>query len=129
MTQSAQMRTQQVVYIAGPFRARTPWEQILNIRMAEHAALQVWQLGHVALCPHLNTQNFQGVCEDGVWLRGDLEMLRRCDAVVLVYGWERSAGTLAEIEEAQAHGIPVYVSVEAWQAGEALDRDLAPCGT
>lgn len=44
---------------------------------------------------------------DRFWLEGTLELLRRCDAVLLVPGWEKSSGTRAEIEEAERLGIPV----------------------
>lgn len=97
-----------VVYIAGPYRAKTEREVMLNIRRAESIALAVWQAGMVALCPHMNTAFFGGACDDATWLAGDLELLRRCDAVLLVPGWEESSGTIAEIEFARQHGIPVF---------------------
>ena len=50
-----------------------------------------------------------------MWLEGDLEMLRRCDAVLVVPGWEKSSGTRAEIAEANACGIPVFYALEALQ--------------
>lgn len=96
-----------LVYIAGPFRAPSAWEIEQNIRRAEELALRVWQAGHVAICPHTNTRFYQGAAPDEVWLEGDLVILRRCDAVLLVEGWERSVGTLAEIAEARRYGIPV----------------------
>lgn len=34
-----------VVYIAGPFRAATPWLVEANVRRAEEVALAVWRLG------------------------------------------------------------------------------------
>jgi hypothetical protein len=105
------MKKKYVIYIAGPFRSKKPgdhWEQTQNIRRAEALALEVWKAGHVALCPHLNTANFQGALPDDVWLDGDLELLRRCDAVLLVAGYQESAGTHREIREAVDAGIPVY---------------------
>jgi hypothetical protein len=33
------------------------------------------------------------------------------DAVLLIEGWEKSKGTLAEIERAKALGIPVFTTV------------------
>jgi hypothetical protein len=104
-----------VIYVAGPFRSKTPsdqWEQTLNIRRAEAVALQIWRAGHVAICPHLNTANFQGACPDDVWLEGDLEILKRCDGVVLVYGWQDSAGTKKEIECAMSLSLPVHQEVD-----------------
>lgn len=105
-----------VVYVAGPYRARTPgpgggynhWAQEQNIRQAEDVALDVWRLGGAAVCPHLNTAHFQGALPDEVWLQGDLDILARCDAVMLVPGWEDSTGTRAEVAFADAHGIPTF---------------------
>ena len=100
-----------VVYVAGPYRAKTEHEVVINIRKAEAVAIEVWKAGHVALCPHKNTAFFGGICPDEVWLTGDLEFVRRCDAVILVPGYETSKGALAEIKEARKVGIPIYESV------------------
>lgn len=102
-----------LVYVAGPFRAPNAWEIEQNIRRAEAASLAVWRAGHACICPHANTRFFQGAAPDRVWLEGDLEILRRCDAVLVVDGYEHSAGTLAEIEEAKTRGIPVFFAMEA----------------
>ncbi|SRR6266705_1397177 len=100
-----------VVYVAGPFRAANSWEVEQNIRRAETLALEVWRLGAAAICPHANTRFYQGAAPDAVWLDGDLEILRRCDAVLLVTGWRTSSGTHAEIAEAFDCGIPVFGSL------------------
>lgn len=101
-----------LVYVAGPFRAKNGWEIKKNVLRAEELALEVWRLGMVAHCPHKNTENFQGVLPDDVWLTGDLEILHRCDAVLLVPGWELSEGTRIEIQEARKWGLPVCTSIE-----------------
>ena len=97
-----------IIYVAGPFRGENSWEMEQNIRRAETLALEVWRMGVAAICPHANTRFYQGAAPDNVWLEGDLEMVRRCDAVLLVEGWEKSTGTLGEIKEADAAGIPVF---------------------
>lgn len=100
-----------LVYVAGPYRAKDSWEIEQNIRRAETLALDVWRAGFAAICPHTNTRFYQGAAPDQLWLDGDLEMLRRCDAVLLVPGWEKSSGTIAEITEANARNIPVFTSL------------------
>jgi len=62
----------------------------------------------VPLIPHANTAHWDGLCPDEFWLEAGIEMLRRCDAVALVDGWFESAGTLAEIKEAERLGMPVF---------------------
>lgn len=97
-----------VIYVAGPFRASNAWEIELNVRRAEETALEVWRMGAAAICPHTNTRFFQGAAADSVWLEGDLEILRRCDAVLMVRGWRRSRGAAAERSLALDLGIPVF---------------------
>lgn len=101
-----------MIYVAGPYRADTERGVLENIRSAESVAIEVWQAGYVALTPHLNTRLFGGLCPDSVWLQGALELLRRCDGMILVLGWESSSGTLAEIEEAKRITIPTFNNIE-----------------
>ena len=104
-----------LVYIAGPFRGRNQWEQFQNIREAETLALDVWRTGAAAICPHSNTAHFQGALPDGVWLAGDLEMLRRCDAVMLTQRWRQSVGACAEVAEAEDAGLLIFDDLEHLQ--------------
>ena len=101
-----------VIYIAGPFRGPNAWEIEQNIRRAETLALEVWKLGAAAICPHANTRFFQNAAPDKVWLDGDLEILKRCDAILMTDDWEKSEGAKAEYTFAKKNGIPVFYSVE-----------------
>lgn len=108
-----------VVYIAGPFRAANAWLVEQNIRNAENLALEVWRLGAACICPHTNTRFFDGAAPDDIWLKGDLEILKRCDAVLLTYNWARSQGATAEKHYAELYGIPVFDNIcdlRAWLA-------------
>ena len=100
--------SKRVVYIAGPFRSPTGWGVTQNIRQAEEWALEVWKWGGIALCPHLNTANFSGALPDEVWLQGDLELLRRCDAVLALPRWYSSTGASVEAEFAETLRLPVF---------------------
>lgn len=102
-----------VVYIVGPFRGSNSWEMEQNIRRAEGLALEVWRMGAACLCPHTNTRFFQGAAPDELWLNGDLELLRRCDAVMMATNWESSQGAKAEREAAITSGKPVFTSLAA----------------
>src|SRR3972149_3783943 len=99
-----------VIYIAGPYRdSRGEFYVGQNIYEAEMAALRVWQMGGVALCPHKNSGGLGGAygLDDRTWLEGDLELLRRCDAIYLITDWQSSAGVQAEKLFAEEIGIPV----------------------
>lgn len=103
----------QVVYVAGPYRdERGEWWVRENIRRAEAAALVVWRMGGVAICPHKNTAGFGGALGEGeeVWIEGDLELVRRCDALWAIEGWEGSVGARREVEEAREWGVEVFFS-------------------
>lgn len=101
-------RRMDLLYVAGPYRAPTERGLIENIRMAEAIAFQLWHMGFAVICPHLNTAHFGGEDDDSLWLDGDLEMIRRCDALVTVPVWEHSDGTQQEVWWANWWGLPVF---------------------
>lgn len=111
-----------VIYVAGPFRGANHWQIAENIRRAERLALEVWRMGAAAICPHANTAHFQGAAPDEVWLEGNLELLRRCDAMVVTEGWQKSEGTKAEIFKANQWSKPVFMSARSLLAW--LKHDL-----
>jgi hypothetical protein len=100
-----------LIYLAGPYRGDNAWEIAENIHRAERLALEVWRLGAACLCPHANTAHFQGAADDHVWLDGDLEMLARCDAVLMTPDWERSSGARAEHAAAVARNQPIFYTL------------------
>lgn len=102
-----------VVYVAGPFRGPSSWDIEQNIRRAEELALEAWRLGAAVICPHTNTRFFQGAADDAVWLDGDLEILKRCDAVLTTSDWTRSSGARAEVTLAKTLDRPVFHDVAA----------------
>jgi hypothetical protein len=97
-----------VAYVAGKYRAPTVRGIVENIRAAEAVAIELWRMGFAVVCPHLNTACFDGAAPDEVWLKGDLEILSRCDLVVMVPGWEQSSGACGERDFAEEHDLPVY---------------------
>lgn len=112
-----------VLYVAGPFRGPSAWDIENNIRAAESVALDLWRAGAAVVCPHTNTRFFDGAAPDGVFLRGDLEILKRCDGIVMVQGWQRSERARAEREFAIDRGLHVFQSKEEallWMSLEQL---------
>lgn len=97
-----------VAYVAGPYRGQGANGIVQNILNARAVAVELWQMGYAVVTPHLNTALMDGAAPDSVWLAGDLEIMRRCDLVVLLPGWAYSEGAVAEYLEAQRRGIPVY---------------------
>lgn len=98
-----------IVYIAGKLTGANNWEIAQNVRRAETVAFEVAKLGAMPLIPHANTgMNFFGTLDEAFWYAGTLELLRRCDAIVLVPGWQLSKGALAERDEAYRRGVYVF---------------------
>jgi hypothetical protein len=101
-----------VAYIAGPYRAPTPHGIVENIRRAEEVALKYWRLGYAVICPHKNTSLLDGAAPDTVWLDGDIEILKRCDVLVAMIGWEKSKGAMAEVDFAHDNNIEIIFELE-----------------
>ena len=111
------------VYIAGPYRAPTAWMRECQIREAERAGFNVATMGAVPVIPHTMFRFFDGTLVDGYWLDATLSLLDRCDAVLLVGDWERSEGTLGEIQAAKKKRKPVF------ELAYDLERWLGECAT
>ncbi len=86
-------------YVAGPFSAPTRDGVDENISKAEDVGLALASYGLAPLIPHANTSRpeFEDCQPYEFWIAVTMELLRRCDAVVLVEGWERSSGARAEV--------------------------------
>lgn len=111
-----------LVFVSGPYRADTEYGAHSHIQAAEKVALEVWKLGAACCCPHKNTAYFAGALPDQTWLEGDLEILARCDAVMLMDKWMESEGARAEQRRAGELCIPVFTELHL--LGEWLDGDL-----
>lgn len=99
-------------YIAGPYRAPTPYAVERNIRAAEAMILPVADLGLVPVVPHLMFRSHDGALPDAWFLAATLEIMRRCDAVLLLPTWQESSGAMAERNEAIRIGLPVFDSMD-----------------
>lgn len=101
-----------IVYIAGPFRGANAWDVECNIRRAEITGLSVAEQGAIPLIPHTMYRFWDGTLDDSFWLACGIELLRKCDAVMLCPGWRRSKGTLAERAEAERLKLPIFDSAD-----------------
>ena len=117
-----------VVYVAGPYMGEThdgkSFFQIhTNIMVAREWAKKVFALGAFAFCPHLNCFHMELDTDFSAdwWRKADLEILERCDAVLLIPGWENSRGSVMEKTFAQDNSIPVFYTeneLREWLQGE-----------
>ena len=108
-----------VAYVAGPYRdARGVWYVGENICRAREIARELWMAGIAAICPHSNTGMMDGAGfqTDQVFLTGDLAIMARCDAIVMIPGWQSSPGACAELERATELGIEVFIFPDCREA-------------
>ena len=97
-----------VAYVAGPYSANSIYNVVQNIRRAEFVALSLWKMGYAVICPHKNTSLLDGECPRQTWIDGDLEILKRCDLIVVLENWEYSEGTRDELSQAEMTDMPIF---------------------
>lgn len=114
-----------VVYVAGPLIAADHYAIRLNIDRAAAVGIEIARHGVSPVIPHTNTGAwFIGTCTHEFWYAATLELLRRCDAVITVPGWEASVGAKGEVDEAKRLGLPVFHSIPDLRAWLALFEKL-----
>ena len=100
-----------ILYLSGKYSADTFDGITKNIMEARKIAVNLWEQGFTVQCPQMNTAHFEvdtkKVSYDD-WLKGDLEMEMRCDAVIMLPGWKDSKGSKLEHELAEKYQIPIY---------------------
>jgi NTP pyrophosphatase (non-canonical NTP hydrolase) len=124
-------------YLSSPFRCD---DEMLRNERYEQTALALTSLmnkGKHVFSPIIHNSPIKRIADLGSswedWEQFDLDMLSRCDAVMVlkIDGWERSVGVQAEIDYAQTNNIPIYytdpVSLEEVMQ-EARNRAVRKAG-
>ena len=102
------------VYIAGPYTAPDGRRVELNVREAEDVAYEVAGLGAMPVCPHTNLRYMSAPIAAFLY-PATLELMRRCDAVLMLPWWRNSDGARGEYEEATSLRMPVFLSLAELQ--------------
>ncbi|HOX54629.1 MAG TPA: DUF4406 domain-containing protein [Candidatus Omnitrophota bacterium] len=99
-----------LVYVAGKYSGEISG----NIHAARETAIKLWESGFSVFCPHLNTIHFEKDCKCRYndYIMGDLEILERCDVILMLDNWESSQGATREHEFAQSQQIPIFYKIE-----------------
>jgi len=96
-----------IAYIAGPYSSKYgKLGEIVNIIKAWRVAQKLWRQGLIVICPHANSALMTGLSLHEWYVR-DLKILGRCNIIVMLPGWERSAGARLEKDFAEQNGILV----------------------
>lgn len=115
-----------LIYIAGPFRGPTPLDVRRNVERARDLGLRVAHAGGYPVIPHTMTAEFDKQLDDQFWLDGTMELLKRCDGMVLLPTWASSTGAIAEHQWAEDHDMPTHTYGVAYSPScpELLHDDL-----
>ena len=95
-----------IIYLAGPLTDEDETIQLNNIRFACDVAAELRGAGMIVISPHEMGYHHPDSLDYEAWMDHGLQILSRCDEVMLLPGWEYSAGTQREISFAGAYGIP-----------------------
>jgi nucleoside 2-deoxyribosyltransferase len=121
-TENMKMHTDLLVYVAGPYRGDVK----RNVALAETNAARLTLNSIGFICPHSNGNPHDHLdLPDQYWIESTLEIMRRCDALLVVGDWAKSEGTIGEIGEARKLGKPIFfhwLDVVQW-AGECKSDD------
>lgn len=95
-----------IAYVAGPYRSKSKFGVFLNIMKARRVAKELWKMGYTVICPHSNTAFFDSAADENAFLKGGIKILKKCDILIVIPGWELSQGTIQEIKTAMNNSIP-----------------------
>jgi hypothetical protein len=85
-----------LVYVAGPYRGDVE----NNVKKAEEVAGQLAKAGVFFICPHSNGFPHEHLkLPDDYWCDATMEILKRCDAILVQGNFKTSRQTWEEIKE------------------------------
>jgi len=108
-------RKLELLYVAGRYRSASAAEVERNIRFAEQFGMLAAETGlWFPVIPHANTMHWERIWgfDDEFYLQGTMELMRRCDALLLIPGAETSDGAIAEVLEAQRLNMNIFYNWE-----------------
>ena len=103
-----------IIYLASPIRPKGDQTLRGNIDNAKKIALELWGKGYTVFCPAANTDLPSEAAHAlekpaKFWLDADLEILAKCDALVLIPGWQDSEGCRGELVFAYWKNMPIHI--------------------
>ena len=116
-----------LIYVAGPYTGKSYSEIDDNIMKAEDVSIMLFTKGWNVFTPHKNTshyERYEGVAglDYHTWIETTKDMLRRCDAIIMMKEWERSSGSKDELEFATAMKIPIYYEKDGLPNASDLEQ-------
>lgn len=105
-----------LIYVAGKYTGDTYSAIDDNIRISEVVSLKLIRKGWAVITPHKNTAHYEVYEDDTLtyhtWIAIDDEILKRCDAILMMKNWIESKGSKRELEIAKKLNIPIYFEAD-----------------
>ena len=105
----------QIIYVSGPYSADTLDGKLQNTQTAIDVGIELIRKGHVVIIPHLSHYTDMRAQEKDIdipwseWMRQDLAILEKCDALYYI---APSRGADIELARAKELGLKIYYSVD-----------------
>lgn len=104
------------VYLAGCYSADNVLDVLKNIGRGQYYAGKLFLSGYAPFCPWHDKSyvidNWNEEFTVKMFYNYSLAWLEVSDFMIVLSGYEKSKGTLAEIEKAKELNIPVYYNIE-----------------
>ena len=103
------------IYVAGAYSANNVLDVLKNIGRGERLAAEVFRAGFAPFCPWhdkgyiIQEPDFKYTVE--MFYEYSIAWLKVSEGLILVPAWEKSAGTLRELEIADSLNIPVFYDI------------------
>lgn len=110
-----------VIYITAPYTGNTHLAVEANVLRSRIIGDAVAQAGMMPLIPQSNTAHMDSGQSPQFWYDGTMELMRRCDAVLL---FGHSKGVVGEDLEARRLNLPVYELVFDPLSHHNASRDM-----
>ena len=102
-----------LVYLASPYAHPSAAVREARLEAVRYVCGQMVNQGRIVMSPlvYLGELAYKGVHPPQGWYAFDLQLLARCDEMLVLQlpGWEESRGVLVEIAGAQAKGMPIHL--------------------
>jgi hypothetical protein len=96
-----------VIYVSGPYTGDVEIHKqaavLIGQKVREHGFIPL--VPHISICPIEKPDSKKGYT---LAMRECLALMYRCDAIVMVPGWERSRGARIERFLARRYAMPVF---------------------
>lgn len=113
-----------LIFVSGKYLDKDPVKLQWNIEVAKRLSHELMKQGWAVICPNMNTAgcevldmstfDISGIEDWQMSSKGDffyamyLEILSRCDAIIMLENWLKSKGAGGEHKFARLNAIPIF---------------------